>query len=379
MKEQKTIIYVGGGSGGHVTPLLAIHKQILGFDKLKNLNFYLITDSKFYESAKLIFKNNQEVRVKKIVAGKFRRHPNVRFSHKLRLIKYYLKNLVDVFKFGFGLVQSILLMIRLRPKVVISKGGYVAVPLIFAAKIVGAKIIIHDSDTRPGLASKITAKWADKIFTGFEGQGIYPPAKTEWVGIPINELRFSDQDILKFKTKLQLNSKIPSILIIGGGNGSDNLNEIVAGNLKNLLANFNVLHQAGEGKQISFKSGTSCNGRYIQFGFCPQVDMQRYIEIADIVVSRAGATSIQELAFKSKATIIIASPYLSDQIKNADYLKQKDAALILNELEIYKNLSILSDAVNSVLKNKDKWGRGINKIYMAGAAKKIADYAISLL
>jgi UDP-N-acetylglucosamine--N-acetylmuramyl-(pentapeptide) pyrophosphoryl-undecaprenol N-acetylglucosamine transferase len=199
------------------------------------------------------------------------------------------------------------------------------------------------------------------------------------VGIPINEFKFSNKEIIKFRQGLSLNLKLPTVLMIGGGNGSDNLNEIIGDNLDNLLTKFNILHQAGEGKQISFKTQKSHSGVYLQFGFCSQVDMQHYIEVADVVISRAGATSIQELAFKSKATIIIASPYLSDQIKNAEYLKKKNAALILNELELYEKPDILSDAIDIILNNKDKWGRGINKIYISGAAKRIADCIVSLL
>lgn len=375
MKNKHTVVYVGGGSGGHVAPLLAVHKELI---KLKpEAKFFLITDNKALSITRKLFKNNKEVKYKVITSGKFRRHPNLKFSQKLRLIPYYLRNLADVFKFGLGFTQSFMLMLKLKPDVVISKGGYVAVPVVYAAKLMGAKIIIHDSDTRPGLASKLTAPKADKIFTGFETD-FYPEDKTEWVGIPIDELNFSKQELDQFASELKLNPKLNIILVLGGGNGSENLNEIVQLNLPELLSKYNVIHQAGRGKELKFNS-SKYPGRYVQFGFCSQTDMFKYLKLSDVVISRAGATSIQELAYNEKPSIIIPSPYLSDQIKNIKFLEQKRAALSLDELSLRDDSSGLLPEVEKAFADSATLSLNIAKIYKPGAAKKMAEVAASLL
>jgi UDP-N-acetylglucosamine--N-acetylmuramyl-(pentapeptide) pyrophosphoryl-undecaprenol N-acetylglucosamine transferase len=365
----RTIFYVGGGSGGHITPLLAIHQQIL---KLKpELNFFLITDKKSLPITNELFKDNREVKFKSIYAGKFRRHPNLSLVKKLWLAGYFFKNITDVIKVAVGFCQSLLLVVKLKPQVVVSKGGYVAIPVVYAAKLFKSKIIIHDSDTRPGLASKLTSPLADKIFTGFNTE-IYPKSKTEWVGVPINESRSVERD------KIKLNQKFKTILILGGGNGSGNLNEIIELNLPNLLKKYNIVHQTGKGKELDFDS-SKYPADYIQFGFCSQDEMFQYLKFSDLVISRAGATSIQELAYNKKPSIIIPSPYLSDQIKNIDFLEERGAALGLNELELAKKPSLLLSSIKKAIENSDQLSINIFKIYKSGAAKKMAQAAISLL
>jgi UDP-N-acetylglucosamine--N-acetylmuramyl-(pentapeptide) pyrophosphoryl-undecaprenol N-acetylglucosamine transferase len=373
--KKQTVVYVGGGSGGHVAPLLAVHKE---FIKLKpEAKFFLITDKKALSLAQKLFKNNKEVKLKVISSGKFRRHSNLKFSDKLRLSPYYFKNLFDLFKLGFGLIQSLILTLKLKPSVIISKGGYVAVPAVYAAKLFGAKIIIHDSDTRPGLASKLTASKADRIFTGFDTD-FYPKNKTEWIGVPIDEASFSKQEVAEFGAQSKLNTKLKTILVLGGGNGSENLNEIIQLNLPGLLNKYNVIHQAGKGKEVKFNS-SKYSGRYVQFGFCSQTEMFKYLKLSDLVISRAGATSIQELAYNKKPSIIIPSPYLSDQIKNIKFLEKKKAALSLDELNLIDDPSALIPQVEKAFADANTLSLNIAKIYKPGAAKKMAEAAASLL
>ena len=376
MKKKKTIVYVGGGSGGHVAPLLAIHQQIVTQKPNDlNLSYTLITDEKFFSSAKQLFLNNPEVRIEKIKAGKFRRHPNVKLKNRFRLINYYSKNVIDVFKLGVGTVQSLHLMAKLKPDLVISKGGYVAVPVVMSAKLNKAKIVIHDSDTRPGIASKITARWADKIFTGFESD-YYP--NSEWVGVPINEVRPTKTEVENLAKSTKLNPKLKTVLVLGGGNGSLALNNIIEDVLPELLNKFNVIHQAGEGKQIKFKAD-GYPGRYIQFGFCSQQDMFSYLKLSDVVISRAGATSIQELAFNKKVSIIVANTYLSDQIKNIQFIESKKAALSLDQIKLEDNPGLLLREIDEALKKSAQLSDNIAKIYKPGAAKKIASESLALL
>lgn len=374
--KNKTIVYVGGGSGGHVAPLLAIHKQIvLKKPKALSLRYILITDAKFFNSAKQLFKDSPEVQIKKISAGKYRRHPNVSLKNRIKLIGYYSKNIADIFRFGLGLIQSFFLMLRLRPTLTISKGGYVAVPVVFNANLFKSKIIIHDSDTRPGAASKLTAQWADKIFTGFDTKYY---AKSEWVGVPINETKEPSAQVQKFSAGLKLNAKFKTVLIVGGGNGSLAINNIVEEALPKLLSKFNIIHQAGEGKQIDFKS-RGYPGRYIQFGFCPQQDMFAYLKLSDVVISRAGATSIQELAFNKKASIIISNPYLGDQIKNIKFIESMGAALSLDQVKTEDNPDLLVDKIDEALRQSAKLSESISKIYKPGAASRVASEALALL
>ena len=158
------ILMVGGGSGGHVTPLKAVAKHLFILED--EVTIEVLTDTRFYPQAQEIFADMPEVRVKKVTAGKLRRYNSKSFAWHVTHVPTLLHNFIDVFKIAIGVFQSLLRFLRRRPALVFSKGGFVSVPVCIAAHLFRVPIIIHDSDAHPGLSSRIVSRWAARIATG---------------------------------------------------------------------------------------------------------------------------------------------------------------------------------------------------------------------
>src|SRR6266496_2697962 len=178
------IVAAGGGSGGHVTPVLAVLNELRRHDP--QLQVMFVTDSKFGEQARAIMQQARSpVDVRVIHAGKFRRYHRVSVFRQLADLPTLLRNTRDFFVTLAGMCQSFWLLARFRPDVVFTKGGFVCVPLGLAAKWLRIPIVIHDSDSYPGLANRILSRWANAIATGSPVEHYpYPHEKTHYTGIP---------------------------------------------------------------------------------------------------------------------------------------------------------------------------------------------------
>ena len=328
----KRIVLTGGGTAGHVTPNIALLPSLKerGYD-IHYIGSYEGMEKKLIEDCEIPYYG--------ISSGKLRRYFDV-------------KNFSDPFKVLKGYGQARKLLKKLKPDVVFSKGGFVSVPVIFAAKHCHIPAIIHESDITPGLANKLAIPNAYKVCCNFPETLKYLPAdKAILTGSPIRSelLNGNRQHALDY---CHLTDGKPVILVVGGSSGSMFINEIVRGILPELLNTYQVIHLCGKGNLDKSLHGTA---GYAQFEYANQ-ELSDMFALADIVISRAGANSICELLALHKPNILIplsANASRGDQILNAHSFEQQGFSVVIEE----ENLSnvVLLDAVEKLYENRDQY------------------------
>lgn len=272
-------------------------------------------------------------RVYYVTAGKFRRYFGESLLSHLLDIKTLLLNARDFFKVIIGVFGARRILKKAEPDVVFSKGGFVAVPVGISARMLGVPIVTHDSDTVPGLANRIVGRWAQIHATGMPAEYYnYPRGTSRFVGIPLKEaiVPVDSQKQTEYKTELGIPVDKKVILVAGGGLGAQSLNESVVAMAPELLRanpDCHILHFTGtqHADEVQKKYQASLSDTDLQkvqtIGFSP--DYYKYSGAADLVITRAGATSLAELSVQGKACIVIPSPFLTGghQVKNAHRLK----------------------------------------------------------
>lgn len=328
----KRIVLTGGGTAGHVTPNIALLPRLkeLGYD-IHYIGSYEGMEKKLIQDCDIPYYG--------ISSGKLRRYFDV-------------KNFSDPFKVLKGYGQARRLLKKLKPDVVFSKGGFVSVPVVFAAKHCHIPAIIHESDITPGLANKLAIPNAYKVCCNFPETLKYLPAdKAILTGSPIRSelLSGNRRHALDY---CHLTEGKPVILVVGGSSGSQFINEIVRGILPELLKTYQVIHLCGKGNLDKTLHGTA---GYAQFEYANQ-ELSDMFALADIVISRAGANSICELLALHKPNILIplsANASRGDQILNARSFEQQGFSMVIEE----ENLSnvVLLDAVQKLYENRDQY------------------------
>lgn len=375
------ILLVGGGSGGHVTPLKAIVSEL---NTSKN-KVYVVTDRSFFNQAKYLFSDKKDIKISKIFAGKFRRyHSKSVFWHILHL-PTLIKNVRDLFYIVLGLLQSIIIFIRLKPDVVFCKGGFVCIPVGVIAKLFNKRILIHDSDTRAGLTNRILSRWAETIATGMPTSFYnYPKSKMIYVGMPVDSryTPISDTKKNQYKNNLGFKTNQPVLLVTGGGNGSENINKLLCDDAQRLLKlGWGIEHIVGNGKAEAVnKVKNKIDANLSKYWHISEfTDMLPRILASDIVISRTSATTLQECANSKKAVIGIPSKHLLDQTMNAQYFSSLDAILYLDEKTLTG--SLLADEVIKLQNNPstlDKLSESLNKNFSKPkAANQIAQIILN--
>jgi len=305
----KRIILTGGGTAGHVTPNLAIAPYLL------NSGYEL-----FYVGSKMGIERTLAERAgipyTGISSGKLRRYVNI-------------KNVTDAFRVVKGLGDAFAAIARIRPGLVFSKGGFVAVPVVIAAKMLRIKVILHESDMTPGLANKISLPFADKICVNFpETINHVPPGKGVLTGTPIRtELYKGSLD--EARKICGFHDSKPVVMVMGGSQGSAAINECLRGVLPRLLDRFNIIHLCGKDNR---RCDLATRG-YLQFEYVSQ-ELPHLLAYSDIVVSRAGANSIFEFLALRKPNLLIPLPLSAsrgDQILNAKSFESQGFSLVLSE------------------------------------------------
>lgn len=316
MKE-RPIILVGGGTGGHIYPLVA-----LGEELAKRKMPFIYVGGAGYEKNII---NNQKWPYRQISTGKFRRYWS---------IGAIFSNIIDLFKLKWGFWQSVGIILGSGSNLIISKGGYVSLPVIMAAKLLGRRIFIHESDTVLGLSNRFGIKFATLVMTAFP-EDIYPKSKKKYIqtGIP---LRSALRQAATLKTP-QKNR--PLILVMGGIQGAKSINSLIEANLDKMLEFADIIHITGEAEIGKYKkiADTLENKNYIYkpFSFIER-ELPYYFQVADLVISRASATTIAEAALFGKAMYLIPLPTSASdhQLKNAKVLAEKKAAVMKEELQL---------------------------------------------
>lgn len=358
MRRRKlTIALTGGGSGGHITPIVAIAAELKRRQPIVSLIYIGQTGD---DLANLLAQDPHIDQVYTVRAGKFRRYHGEGLWQLLD-IPTLLKNIRDFFYVLIGIVQSRKLLKQLQPDVIFIKGGFVGVPVGLAAAQLRIPYITHDSDAIPGLANRLIARWATWHAVALPKDVYsYPANKTVTTGIPLREdfvpvtaaLRKRYRDAIKVPEKAKL------LFVIGGGLGAQRINRAVADAVPHLLNEFRdlqVVHGVGHANEAEMlvqydeRLSDAEQGRVQVLGFIS--DVYQYSGAADVIITRAGATNLAEFARQGKACIVIPSPFLTGghQLKNAQYLADQKAALVLSETDLTADPNRLAKQVSSLL------------------------------
>ncbi|GAA0490257.1 undecaprenyldiphospho-muramoylpentapeptide beta-N-acetylglucosaminyltransferase [Salinibacillus aidingensis] len=314
MKNQ-SIVFTGGGTAGHVVVNLALIPEFIndGWD------VHYIGSHQGIERE--LISGMDGITYHAISTGKLRRYLDK-------------ENFKDPFRVLKGTWQSLRILSKVKPHAVFSKGGFVSVPVVTAAKLKGVPAIIHESDYTPGLANKLAFPFARKVLATFpETMKYLPEKKAEWVGAIIREELF-EGDETKGLRQCDFVKDKPVILIMGGSSGSQKLNDIIRNHLDTLLDRFQIIHICGKGKVDS----SIHRFGYEQFEYV-QDELKDLMAAADLVVSRAGSNSIYEfLALKKPMLLIPLSRQASrgDQILNANSFRKQGFARVIEEEELHE-------------------------------------------
>ena len=306
----KRILLTGGGTAGHVTPNIALLPRLreLGYD-ISYMGSYDGIEKKLITEFQIPYYG--------ISSGKLRRY-------------FDPKNFSDPFKVLKGYGEAVRIIRKLKPDVVFSKGGFVSVPVVLAAKRCKVPCIIHESDMTPGLANKLAIPAASKVCCNFpETLQYLPKDKAVLSGSPIRQ-ELLHGDALAARKFTGLTDDKPVILVMGGSLGAAAVNEAVRKILPTLLKDFHVIHLCGKGKLDASLSGLS---GYVQYEYINE-ELKDLFALADIVISRAGANSICELLTLHKPNLLIplsAAASRGDQILNARSFEKQGFSLVLEE------------------------------------------------
>jgi len=375
------ILAVGGGSGGHVTPIAAVLEALI--KQNDSAKFEVWCDKSFYEQAvDKIATVDSAIPIRTISSGKLRRYHTLSLWRQLLRVKtIVIPNIFDSIKIAIGVVQSYFRLRKLRPDVIFCKGGFVCLPVGIAAKWLNIPVVLHDSDVHPGLTNRILSRSATYIGTGAPLKNYsYPPQKARYVGVP-TDAQFSpvdNQGVATAKKAIGFDTSHPLIVVTGGGLGSEALNTATLSVIDELLNACNVLLIAGTAnyEKIAHEVNSRDKQRFQVKAFVG-AEMIDTLKAADIVVARAGATTLLELAGLAKPTIIIPNPYLTGghQIKNAQMYEAAGAAVIIDEARIIAEPNALLDAVNALVLNKKELSslsKSIHSFAKPNAARDMA-------
>jgi len=323
---KKRVVITGGGSGGHLWPMLVVA------DKIKKKYEIIIFSDRNLCNDPISKKEN--FRSIKIISGKINRYKS---------LIAYLKNFGNVILFFLGFLQSLFILIFIHPLVIFSKGGYAALPVSLAARLLRIPVIIHESDLTLGLTNRLTLNHATKVALSFPPDNYnLPLEKIVFTGHILRPEIFSNtkEMIEEAKSSLKLNPKLPTILITGGSQGSLAINKIIAKSISELLSFANIIHISGIRDYPWLKQSLPAEespGRYILESYTSK--MIECLMMADLVITRAGSNTLAEIAALKKPSIIIPYQYASanHQYRNAQYFEKNQAGILLDEKKLEKN------------------------------------------
>lgn len=344
----KRIVLTGGGTAGHVTPCIALLPELkkAGYD-IQYIGSYNGIERKLIEEYDIPYHG--------ISSGKLRRYFDPKnFSDPLKVVKGYF--------------EARKILKQLKPDIVFSKGGFVTVPVVLAAKKHKIPVIIHESDMTPGLANKLAIPSATKVCANFPETVKYLPAeKAVLTGTPIRKELFSGNKI-KGLDFCGFSANKPVILIIGGSTGSRAINDVIRGMLPTLLREYQVIHLCGKGNLDERFNDT--NG-YVQYEYI-KAELSDLLAATDLVISRAGANAICELLALRKPNILIpltAAASRGDQILNAESFEHLGYSHVLKEEDL--SVSRLLESIKAVMDSKQEYVTAMNQSELNNSVETI--------
>ncbi|HFK1680843.1 undecaprenyldiphospho-muramoylpentapeptide beta-N-acetylglucosaminyltransferase [Bacillus sp. SRB1LM] len=330
----KKILFTGGGTAGHVMINIVLIPKFME----KGWGVEYIGSQNGIE--KLLVQN---VKYNIVSTGKLRRY-------------WDLENFKDPFKIIKGCIQSYKLMKRIKPDVIFSAGGFVSVPVVIGAWMNKVPVIIREPDSTLGLANKIALPFTTKLCTTFPqtGENVSNEKKV-YVG-PIVREEIERGNVLRGRSYCKFKQDKPVLLIMGGSQGAQWINDMVRKSLETLLLNFNIVHMCGKGK---VDSSIGMEG-YMQFEYIGE-ELPHILNMSSVVVSRAGSTAISELLFLKKPMLLIPltnSSSRGDQVLNAEYFSRQGYAEVILQDRVSTNTFI--HAVNKLYTNKERYIQNMN-------------------
>ncbi len=364
------VVLSGGLTGGHTFPLVAVATSLRERSSVPVSLLYVGSGGKIERDVM----KSEGIPTRMVLSGKMRRY----FSPS---------NLLDPFKVPIGYLQSVWHLLAFMPDVVFAKGGSVAVPVCLAAWSLRIPVVIHDSDAVAGRANRFLSRFASRIAVAYpSATDFFPKDKTAVTGNPVrSELLLGDAS--RANTYFGFTAERPLVLVLGGSLGARSLNQAVARMLPDIIRETQVLHQTGE---KNYRDAVALAGEYgIKAGrdgyivapFLNGTELADALARADVVISRAGAGSITELAACGKAAILVPLPSAAndEQRMNAFEVAHLGGAIVLEEANLGEH--ILSGKVDMLLRDsllRSEMSRKIRAFHNPAAADMIADGIIGL-
>ena len=373
------ILLTGGGTGGHITPLIAVAEELQSIGAVKSIEIELR-----YFGAPGNYENLLDaagINVSKILGGKLRSY-------------FDPKNIIDIPKFFVSIVQLLYKVFLFMPDVLFSKGGPGALATALVCRFYRIPVIIHDSDSVPGLTNQISGRCAERILISFSSAAEFFRGDVELVGNPVRRaLADGPIDQSAAKTTLGFDATKPLLLFISGSQGATRVNDFILNNLRALLLEFQILHQTGADnfeavqQEINLLTARWPSEEKSKYKIIPYFEddekenLRTALSAADIVVSRAGSGSIFEIAAFGKPSILIPLPEAANdhQVKNAYEYAKSGAAVVLETDNL--SLNVFLSEVKKMLYNPEKlklMSEAAKKFSRPEAAKTIAEEIIKI-
>jgi len=372
------VALIGGSTGGHVYPLVAVARKLkeLGQQKGININIVFIGSGDFIKNAA----EGVGVPFKSVMAGKRRRYSSFR-------------NFTDMLKMPFGMIQALWHLLWFMPNVAFAKGGYASALPGLAAWFYRIPLYIHESDSVPGETNIKLSRFAKKIFTSFESaNAAFAGKNVELVGNPIRpEIAGADRN--KAIEYFKLDTLRKTVLVLGGSQGAQSLNNIIINSAVPLTEEFQIIHQAGTAifqdasmrinrviKEGEGSYGPTVQSRYRLYPFLNLQELALAYSVADVVVSRAGATSLSETAYVGKPIIVVPLKTAAGDHQRANaYELAKYGAVVIEEDNL--RTTILVDQIKDFLNEPQRYAKVSNDIKQFAkpeATEKIAKQLLGI-
>lgn len=355
------ILLTGGGSGGHFYPLISVAQQIRKTSEEKKLlqpEIFYVAEDPYDED--LLFRNN--IVFKRLSSGKLRGY-------------FSVLNFLDFFKIIFATIKAFFLLFLIFPDVVFTNGGYGAFPVLFVSRIFRIPVVIHVSDTVPGRVNNWASKFAKKISVAFPETGDYLLKEKDKLAFTGNPVRRGLSTVLEQGAHefLKLDKHVPTIMILGGSQGAQIINDIIVDALPKLVEKYQIIHQTGKnnfedvsGRGKFVLQDNKNKDRYKPFKYLDLLAMRMSAGASSLIISRAGAGSISEIAVWGIPSVIIPITKSSGdhQRRNAFSYARSGSAVVMEEKNLAPNLLI--SEIDRIMGDEEK------RKEMSDSAKKFA-------
>jgi UDP-N-acetylglucosamine--N-acetylmuramyl-(pentapeptide) pyrophosphoryl-undecaprenol N-acetylglucosamine transferase len=353
------IAVAGGGTGGHIFPAMSV------IEELKRRGVHDICWIGDRKGRERVWAEHLGIEFHGIHTGKLRRYLS-------------LRNITDGFSVLQGIMQSRRILKGLGVRVLFSKGGFVSVPPAIAARLLHIPVVTHESDIVPGLATRIIARHARVVCLSFERvPDIFRHRRTVHTGNPIRGL-IRNADPERGRRFINFREEMPIVTVLGGSLGASSLNRAVRELVDTGMLPFNLVHQCGEGKAEGRKDRT----RYRRYEFIGE-EMGDVLAASDLVISRAGAGLLNEIAFLGKPSVLIPLPITvsrGEQVENARYFRERGASVVIEDRRL--NAAVLSATVSELLNEPDRltaMGRCAKQLFKPHAEERVVDILVDIL